>query len=148
MPTIRIDDEVWSFLQSRAIPLEDTPNDVLRRELKIGPVNSNQVGAEADSDQVDAEDGSGINGYKYQTYDRSTVRSLCIALGDAFHSDGIREFSKRLIHELCDEGSPAMTDQTFWQLAKWCKTGGAYQAGMEYAQKISMAVFGRIIERR
>ena len=46
-----------------------------------------------------------------------------------------------------DEGSPALTDQTFWQLAKWCKTGGAYQAGMEYAQKISMAVFGRIIER-
>jgi hypothetical protein len=139
MPTIRIDDEVWSFLQSKAVPLEDTPNDVLRRELKIGGV---------ESAQVNAEDGSGINGYKYQTYDRSTVRSLSIALGDAFHRDDVREFSKRLIHELCNEGSPAMTDRTFWQLAKWCKTGGAYEAGMEHAQKISMAVFGRIIERR
>jgi negative regulator of replication initiation len=134
MPTIRIDDDVWTFLQSKAIPLQDTPNDVLRRELKIG--------------REDAEDGSGINGHKYQAYDRSKVRSLCIALGDAFHRDDVREFSKRLIHELCDEGSPAMTDRTFKQLARWCKTGGAYEAGMEHAQKISMAVFGRIVERR
>lgn len=38
MPTIRIDDEVWSYLKSKATPFEDTPNDVLRRELKIsGP---------------------------------------------------------------------------------------------------------------
>ena len=35
MPTIRIDDEVWKFLQSRAKPFEDSPNDVLRRELGI-----------------------------------------------------------------------------------------------------------------
>jgi negative regulator of replication initiation len=134
MPTIRIDEEVWSFLQSKAIPLQDSPNDVLRRELKIGG-NS-------------AQDGSGMHRYKYQFYDRDNVRSLCIALGEAFHRDDVREFSKRLAHELCDEASPAMTDRTFWQLAKWCKTGGAYQAGMEYAQKISTAVFGRVIERR
>jgi hypothetical protein len=119
--------------------LQDTPNDVLRRELKIGGV---------DSDQVEEEDGSEINGYKYQTYDRNTVRSLCIALGDAFHRSDVREFSKRLIRELCDDGSPAMTDRTFKQLARWCKTAGAYEAGMEHAQRISTAVFGRIIERR
>jgi negative regulator of replication initiation len=35
MPTIRIDDEVWNYLKSKATPFEDTPNDVLRRELKI-----------------------------------------------------------------------------------------------------------------
>jgi hypothetical protein len=57
-----------------------------------------------------------------------------------------RRFAQRLIHEWCNEGSPAMTDRTFWQLAKWCKTGGAYAVGMEHAQNISMAVFGRIIE--
>jgi len=134
MPTIRIDEAVWSFLQSKAIPLQDTPNDVLRRELKIGRVN--------------AEDDTGINGYEYQPYDRNAVRSLCIALGDAFHRDDVREFSKRLIHELCDEGSPAMTDRTFKQLARWCKTGGAFEAGMEHAQKISTTVFGTIIKRR
>ena len=37
MPTIRIDDEVWTYLKSKATPFEDTPNDVLRRELKILP---------------------------------------------------------------------------------------------------------------
>lgn len=31
MPTIRIDDEVYSWLKSQAIPFEDTPNSVLRR---------------------------------------------------------------------------------------------------------------------
>jgi len=35
MPTIRIDNEVWNYLKSKAAPFEDTPNDVLRRELKI-----------------------------------------------------------------------------------------------------------------
>jgi len=30
-PTIRIDDEVWSWLKSLAVPFEDTPNSVLRR---------------------------------------------------------------------------------------------------------------------
>ena len=40
MPTIRIDNEVWNYLKSKAAPFEDTPNDVLRRELRI-------VGAQA-----------------------------------------------------------------------------------------------------
>lgn len=31
MPTIRIDDDVYSWLKSQAIPFEDTPNSVLRR---------------------------------------------------------------------------------------------------------------------
>ncbi len=29
--TIRIDDDIWEVLKSKAIPLEDTPSDVLRR---------------------------------------------------------------------------------------------------------------------
>ncbi|MFC7976474.1 hypothetical protein ACFUT3_14720 [Streptomyces cinereoruber] len=33
MRRIEIDDEVFSYLQSRSEPLIDTPNDVLRREL-------------------------------------------------------------------------------------------------------------------
>jgi negative regulator of replication initiation len=38
MPTIRIDEDVWRHLQTRAKPFVDTPNDVLRRELKIDQV--------------------------------------------------------------------------------------------------------------
>jgi len=33
MPTIRVDDEIWSFLKKHAEPFEDTPNDVLKRLL-------------------------------------------------------------------------------------------------------------------
>jgi hypothetical protein len=35
MPTIRIDEDVWKFLQEEAIPFEDTPNSVLRRLLDL-----------------------------------------------------------------------------------------------------------------
>ncbi len=31
MPTIRVDDEVYAWLQSQAVPFEDNPNSVLRR---------------------------------------------------------------------------------------------------------------------
>jgi hypothetical protein len=33
--TIRIDAEVWRFLQAKAQPFEDSPNSVLRRELGL-----------------------------------------------------------------------------------------------------------------
>jgi 5-methylcytosine-specific restriction protein A len=35
-PVIRIDDEVWAWLQGQARPFEDTPNTVLRRVAGIG----------------------------------------------------------------------------------------------------------------
>ena len=35
MPTIRVDEDVYEWLQQRAKPFVDTPNSVLRRELKI-----------------------------------------------------------------------------------------------------------------
>jgi len=42
MPTIRIDDEVWRYLKSKATPFEDTPNDVLKRELGIVPATASE----------------------------------------------------------------------------------------------------------
>lgn len=35
MPTIRIDDEIYSWLKSQAEPFEDTPNSVLRRLARL-----------------------------------------------------------------------------------------------------------------
>jgi hypothetical protein len=90
----------------------------------------------------------GDYGYTYQPYDRSRVRSWAIGLGDSIQRDDVREFSQRLIAELCTSDPPKMTSKTFWQLARWCKTGGTYEAGMEFAQRISTAVFGRIIQRK
>jgi restriction endonuclease Mrr len=87
------------------------------------------------------------HGYSYQNYDQEKVRSWAIALGDSIQRDDVREFARRLIHELCEPGAPQMTNRTFRQLARWCKTGGTYEEGMPYAQKISSAVFGQIIQR-
>lgn len=44
MPTIRIDDEVYGWLQSQARPFEDTPNTVLRRIAHLG-ITSVQISA-------------------------------------------------------------------------------------------------------
>lgn len=47
-PTIRIDEEVYSWLQSQAKPFEDTPNTVLRRLAKLDaskPLRETTVGA-------------------------------------------------------------------------------------------------------
>ena len=38
-PVIRVDDEVWKWLQRHAKPLEDTPNSVLRRIAGLDGVN-------------------------------------------------------------------------------------------------------------
>lgn len=37
MPTIRIDDNVWEWLKTKARPFEDTPNSVLRRIVGLDP---------------------------------------------------------------------------------------------------------------
>lgn len=40
MPTIRIDDDVYSWLRVLAIPFEDTPNSVLRRLAGLDKTNT------------------------------------------------------------------------------------------------------------
>jgi negative regulator of replication initiation len=69
MPTIRIDDDVWKYLQSKATPFEDTPNDVLRRVLRI-PGNVATEGStphtRVQHQDADTKDYSGhrIRGYR------------------------------------------------------------------------------------
>lgn len=46
MPVIRIDDEVWEALRSRATPFEDTPNRVLRRLLGLAERRAKSSAAE------------------------------------------------------------------------------------------------------
>ena len=59
MPTVRVDDEVYEWLQSLAVPFQDTPNSVLRRvagldeksltqrgNLLDTPINTDEVGEE------------------------------------------------------------------------------------------------------
>ena len=44
---IRIDDQVWSELQKRARPLEDTPNSVLRRALGLPDEDGDDNGVDS-----------------------------------------------------------------------------------------------------
>lgn len=37
MPVLRVDDDVWKWLQGQARPFEDTPNSVLRRIARLDP---------------------------------------------------------------------------------------------------------------
>ena len=43
-PTIRIDDDVWSWLKANARPLEDTPNSVLRRVAGLPNTEGESLG--------------------------------------------------------------------------------------------------------
>jgi len=46
---IRVDKEVWAELQRRAIPFEDNPNSVLRREFGIPAVSTTRVPASGEN---------------------------------------------------------------------------------------------------
>ena len=46
---IRIDDEVWTWLQSNAEPFEDTPNSVLRRVAQLDSEVASDDGNEAEA---------------------------------------------------------------------------------------------------
>ncbi len=44
MPVVRVDDEVWKWLQRQARPFEDTPNSVLRRVAGLDiPISSSDA---------------------------------------------------------------------------------------------------------
>lgn len=80
MPTIRIDDEVWSYLKSKATPFEDTPNDVLRRELKI---SSSQQLPSANIAQPNSDDRVRLSPDKDYSY--QSIRGFKL---DWLHKDG------------------------------------------------------------
>ncbi|MDE2778958.1 MAG: hypothetical protein OXI91_04680 [Chloroflexota bacterium] len=44
MPTVRVDDEVYEWLQSLAVPFQDTPNSVLRRVAGLDETPLTQKG--------------------------------------------------------------------------------------------------------
>ena len=53
----------------------------------------------------------------------------------------------KLRRQLLDAESPSLNQPTILQLAKWCKTDGIYADGMVIAQKISVALFGVVLDR-
>jgi len=60
-PVIRIDDEVWKQLQDRAEALVDTPNDVLRRLLKLNMNDTRKTEISGGTKHVESQRDSGQN---------------------------------------------------------------------------------------
>lgn len=56
MPTIRIDNDVYAWLQSQAVPFEDNPNSVLRRLARLGTPKATEQGAVAPNSLRENED--------------------------------------------------------------------------------------------
>jgi hypothetical protein len=59
-----------------------------------------------------------------------------------------RSLAFKLRKQLLDASPPSLDHGTILQLARWCKTENPlYWDGMAVAQKISMAVFGEVLDR-
>lgn len=56
MPTVRVDDEVYAWLQSLATPFEDSPNTVLRRLAGLSPRKSQFASASPDGPYVNSRE--------------------------------------------------------------------------------------------
>jgi len=56
-------------------------------------------------------------------------------------------FPERLKSELIDTNPPVLKPSTLKELARWCKTDGQYAEGGDIARKISLLLFGRVIDR-
>jgi len=75
------------------------------------------------------------------------LRRLITDFRSAVHRSIDNSLADALERELlCDR--PNISFDTLKQLARWCKTNNPlYFGGMDVAQKISMLLFGRIIDR-
>ena len=87
MPTIRVDTDVYKWLQDLATPFEDNPNSVLRRVASLGNSSSKP------SVEVADEDRSKMRITSYDTNQRLTARLLCKRFGvqvehALYHRDG------------------------------------------------------------
>ncbi len=89
------------------------------------------------------------NLYGYELNVRFDRQQLSALLND-FRRAVAREKDKSLASRLEEEllhRDPAIERESLGRLAKWCKTDGIYQDGMEVARKISLLLFGCVLDR-
>ena len=101
MPVLRVDDEVWKWLQGRARPFEDTPNSVLRRvaaldpespAAQLPPVVAKQAASQRAATGANAELGSVTpksNGARPLTGKSLNLRYKLGARHALYHKDGM-----------------------------------------------------------
>ena len=126
-PTIRIDEEVYQWLQGQAVPLEDTPNSVLRRVAGL------------DGNQDDKGEGAASINQNYKKSSRfKTTKRSPMANGRElisrwkldvqqarFHRDGhYFEHLTKFPAALCDpNGYVIFADETEYRMCPYLKLG-------------------------
>jgi hypothetical protein len=97
-PSVEIDDEVWGALQTRAEPLVDTPNSVLRRVLGLGG-NGDHGPSDAPQRAVRAPVGSLL---PESAYEIPILRALSERGGTAPARDVVQAVGRLVADQLTD----------------------------------------------
>ena len=93
---------------------------------------------------------TGVVEYTLRTdFDRARLKSLLENFKAVVKRSQDKSLALKLEEELLQTEPPTMTYQTLSQLAKWCHTHGhIYWDGMEVARKISILLFGQVVDRK
>ncbi|MCY4367609.1 MAG: hypothetical protein OXE17_15495 [Chloroflexi bacterium] len=86
MPTVRIDDEVYEWLQSLAVPFQDTPNSVLRRVAGLEDASTSQTEIQTNSTMSESEN-EGEKMASTRTSGRELSRTFGISGKQSLYSD-------------------------------------------------------------
>jgi hypothetical protein len=97
MPTIRIDDEVWKELKKRAVPLEDTPNSVLRRILKLHDDKPERKARKTNSPPASTKVAGGTPRHKFR---EPILRALADSGGSAQEGAVLKGVEKLMADQL------------------------------------------------
>jgi hypothetical protein len=113
-PTIRIDDEVFEALKTRAEPLVDTPNSVLRRILDL-PGTSNDVPIDEGRDAQRPSGAANKAAPKMQRRRPSKARAPRAKPGTILHED---EYEAPLLAILDENGGRAPSREVIDELGE------------------------------
>ena len=82
-----------------------------------------------------------------QEFDRKKLEELIDALIFAPMGKTAITLRESILEELDQSANKYLSEKTCRRLSKWCHTGGTYKPAMEIARKISINLFGRVLER-
>jgi len=118
MPTIRIDDEVYAWLQNLARPFEDTPNSVLRRIAKLN--KEPKVGKNISRKNVVTKAASGTKTPRYAFRD-PIIKILKKLGGHGYRAQVLKEIESVMAKQLTDFDKSDISSGTVrWQKsAEW-----------------------------
>ncbi len=118
MPTIRIDDDVYAWLQNLARPFEDTPNSVLRRIAKLNEVPKMQQNISPNKVITKAATGKKTPQYEFRD---PIIKILKKSGGQGYRAEVLKELESVMAEQLTDFDKADISSGTVrWQKsAEW-----------------------------